>query len=181
MANEDTQFSERLIAYVFNYPEIYDKSHCHYKDTELKDNIWRSIAGELNSEYGTYLLPSQSEAAVILLFIRRFWKDFGAASPWFYSSAPRRIWALVTRQCCFMSLSALLCDRRFPIHQWLSEEIDDILSYGDSLYLSALEDGRIPDVQTLAINNLPSVVRWIPQSSSRKISTSHSVDTNQQG
>jgi hypothetical protein len=39
---------ERLILLVQNYKELYDKTGSYYKDKELKENIWTSIATELD-------------------------------------------------------------------------------------------------------------------------------------
>ncbi|MGH0119283.1 UNVERIFIED_CONTAM: hypothetical protein FKN15_026963 [Acipenser sinensis] len=36
-----------------NYPELYDKGHHNYKDTDLKGNIWESISKELDKPVNT--------------------------------------------------------------------------------------------------------------------------------
>ena len=40
-----------------NYPELYDKGHHNYKDTDLKGNIWESISKELDKPGMCDLLP----------------------------------------------------------------------------------------------------------------------------
>ena len=85
------------------------------------------------------------------------------------------------RQCCFMSLSALLFDRLCSSVscRWTAENVDHILSVGDSMYLSSLQEGVTPDTTTLSINNLPKSVRWIAESSEAILDLSTSRTRNQ--
>ena len=46
------------------------------------------------------------------------------------------------RQCCFMSFSALLCAQSFPVQDWDTATVDQILIEGDRMYLNALESQR---------------------------------------
>ena len=61
------------------------------------------------------------------------------------------------RQCSFMSFTALLCAQSLPVELWSSTTVDQILIEGDRLYLDALSDGTIPDMETLSLNYLPEV------------------------
>ena len=58
------------------------------------------------------------------------------------------------RQCCFMSLSALLFDRLCSSLscRWTAENVDHILSVGNNIYSSSLQEGVTPDTATLSIN-----------------------------
>ena len=80
-----------------------------------------------------------------------------------------------------MSLLALLFDRlcsSVSCH-WTAENVDHILSVGDSMYLSFLQEGVTPDTATLSINNLPESVRWITESSEAILDLSTSRARNQ--
>ena len=73
------------------------------------------------------------------------------------------------RQCCFMSLPALLFDRIGPqlVHRchWTAENVDHILEFGDKMNLDSLQEGLIPDTKMPSISNLPFAVHWIAESS----------------
>ena len=62
---------------------------------------------------------------------------------------------------------------------WTSENVDHILSVGDSMYLSSLQEGVTPDTATLSINNLPKSVCWIAESSEAILDLSTSRTRNQ--
>ena len=66
------------------------------------------------------------------------------------------------KQCAFMSLSALSSGRVFPVQQWTSKTVDNILLKGDRTYLNALihVDGDIPDEESMSVNNLPTIACW---------------------
>ena len=51
------------------------------------------------------------------------------------------------RQCCFMSLSALLFDRlgSSAFCHWTAENVDHILEFGDKMNLDSLQEGLIPE------------------------------------
>ena len=61
------------------------------------------------------------------------------------------------RQCAFMSLSALMFSHCLPVQIWTSTNIDQILYYGDLMYVDAFQSNRIPDKETLLIDELPNV------------------------
>ena len=46
--------AERLIVFVSQNPVLFDKSQKHYKDNDLKDNVWRVIANDLQYNDGVY-------------------------------------------------------------------------------------------------------------------------------
>ena len=71
------------------------------------------------------------------------------------------------RQCCFMSLSALLFNRpgSSACCHWTAENVDHILEFGDKMNLDSLQEGLIPDTETLSRSNLPFTVHWIAESS----------------
>ena len=72
------------------------------------------------------------------------------------------------RQCCFMSLSALLFDKlgSSTCCHWTAENVDHILEFGDKMSLDSLQEGLIPDTETFSISNLPQfAVHWIAESS----------------
>ena len=64
------------------------------------------------------------------------------------------------RQCSFMVLSALLHSQCWHVHEW-TQTVDEILRYGDSMYLHALQKGEIPDAATLPVSDLPNVATSI--------------------
>ena len=70
------------------------------------------------------------------------------------------------RQCCFMSLSALLFDRLgfSACSHWTAENVTHILEFGNKMNLNYFQEGLIPDKETLSISNLPFAVRWIAES-----------------
>ena len=69
------------------------------------------------------------------------------------------------RRCSFMSFSALLCAQSFPVRQWDTATVDQILSEGDRMYLNALESQSIPDTDTLlSLIYLPNQGRSTVQS-----------------
>jgi len=43
----ESSMDERLILLVQHHPELWDTRASSYKDSEMKDNAWRSIASEL--------------------------------------------------------------------------------------------------------------------------------------
>ena len=70
------------------------------------------------------------------------------------------------RQCCFMSLSALLFDRLVSsaFCHWTAENVDHILEFGDKMNSDFA--GRIyTRTETLSRSNLPFAVHWIAGSS----------------
>ena len=66
-----------------------------------------------------------------------------------------------------MSLSDLLFNRlgSSVCCHWTAENVDHILEFGDKMYLDSLQEGLIPDMETLSISNLPFTVCWIAGSS----------------
>ena len=64
------------------------------------------------------------------------------------------------RQCSFMSFSALLYSQMHPVEFWGSHTVNEILKYGDTLYLQALRNQTIPDTETLSLDYLPDRARW---------------------
>jgi len=64
------------------------------------------------------------------------------------------------RQCSFMSFSALLCAQSYPVRQWNTCTVDQILTEGDSMYLNAFERQSIPDTETISLTYLPDRGRW---------------------
>ena len=64
------------------------------------------------------------------------------------------------RQCCSMSLSALLLDKigSSACCHWTAEIVDHILEFGNKMNLDSLQEGLIPDTETLSISNLPVAV-----------------------
>ena len=71
------------------------------------------------------------------------------------------------RQCCFMSLSALLFDKlgSSACCHWTAENVDHILEFGDKINLDSLQEGLIPDTEMLSISNLPFAIHWIAANS----------------
>ena len=71
------------------------------------------------------------------------------------------------RQCCFLSLSALLFDNlgSSACCHWTAENVDHILECGNKMNLDSLQEGLIPDTKMLSISNLPFAVHWIAESS----------------
>ena len=71
------------------------------------------------------------------------------------------------RQCCFMSLSALLFDRlgSSACCHWTAENVDHILEFGDKTNSDSLQEGLIPDTEMLSRSNLPFAVHRIAESS----------------
>ena len=64
-----------------------------------------------------------------------------------------------------MSLSALLFDKLgSSACHWTAENVDHILEFGDKMNLDSLQEGPIPDTETLFISNLPFIVHWIAES-----------------
>ena len=63
------------------------------------------------------------------------------------------------RQCSFMSFSALLCAQSCPVQQWKTCTVDQILTHGDTIYLTALQRQTIPDTETMSLNYLPDRAR----------------------
>lgn len=76
------------------------------------------------------------------------------------------------RQCSFMSFSALLCAQSFPVKQWDTATVDQILIEGDSMYLNAVESQRIPDTDTLSLIYLTNQAR---STVTRQTQTSYST------
>ena len=66
-----------------------------------------------------------------------------------------------------MSLSALLFNRlgSSACFHGTAENVDHILEFGDKKNLDYLQEGLIPNTETLSISNLPFAVRWIAESS----------------
>jgi len=62
------------------------------------------------------------------------------------------------RQCSFMVLSALLRNKSHTCDLWNSAVIDQILLYGDQIFVEALENGQIPDHEQLSVNVLPNTL-----------------------
>ena len=54
-ASEDFTYSEKLINIVASYPALWDKTCQDYKDTPLKDSIWRVIAEKMENDVGKYV------------------------------------------------------------------------------------------------------------------------------
>ena len=48
---------------------------------------------------------------------------------------------------------------------WTVENVDHILEFGDKMNLDSLQEGLIPDTETLSRSNLPFAVYWIAESS----------------
>ena len=65
-----------------------------------------------------------------------------------------------------MSLSALF-DKlgSSACCHWTTENVDRILEFGDKMNLDSLQEGLIPNTETLSISNLPLAVHWIVESS----------------
>ena len=63
-----------------------------------------------------------------------------------------------------MGFSALLCAQSFPVRQWNTATIDQILIEGDRMYLNALEIQSITDTDTLSLIYLPNQARSAVQS-----------------
>ena len=66
-----------------------------------------------------------------------------------------------------MSRSALLFDKlgSSACCHWTAENVDRILEFGDKMNLDSLQEGLIPNTETLSISNLPFAVHWIVESS----------------
>ena len=64
------------------------------------------------------------------------------------------------KQCSFISLSALLTAQAIPMPMWNSAIIDNVVLQGDIIYTQALNNGDIPLLGFLSLNDLPTVVRW---------------------
>ncbi len=47
-----------------------------------------------------------------------------------------------------------------PVEFWGSHTVNEILTYGDTLYVHALRNQRIPDTETLSLDYLPDRARW---------------------
>ena len=47
----------------------------------------------------------------------------------------------------------------------LQKTVDHILEFGDKMNLDSLQEGLIPDTETLSRSNLPFTVHWIAESS----------------
>ena len=67
-----------------------------------------------------------------------------------------------------MSLSALLAAQHFPVIEWNSTTIDNVLIQGDKMYLNACHNGLIPREELLFLDNLPTVISfpWLTDKSS---------------
>ena len=48
---------------------------------------------------------------------------------------------------------------------WTAENVDQILDFGHKMNLDSLQEGLIPDTETLSISNLPFAIHWITESS----------------
>ena len=58
------------------------------------------------------------------------------------------------KQCCLMSLSAILTAQSIPdLLDWNSTIIDNVLEQGDNMYLIALRSDQIPQVGYLSVDN----------------------------
>ena len=66
------------------------------------------------------------------------------------------------KQCSFMSLSALLTAQTISVDRWDSTIIDHVLVEGDKMYLNAYNNGLIPREELLSLNNLPTVICFVP-------------------
>ena len=66
------------------------------------------------------------------------------------------------KQCSFMSLSALLTAQTISVDKWDSTIIDHVLVEGDKMYLNAYNNGLIPREELLSLNNLPTVICFVP-------------------
>ena len=56
----------------------------------------------------------------------------------------------------FMTFSALLCARSFPVRHWNTATVDQIVIEGDRMYLNALESQSVPDTDTFSLIYLPN-------------------------
>ena len=63
------------------------------------------------------------------------------------------------RQCALMKLAALLHSETFSVQRWTLDLIDQILFFGDQLFVQALLAGQIPDEPTLQFKDIPTVIR----------------------
>ena len=48
---------------------------------------------------------------------------------------------------------------------WTAKNVDHILEFGDKMNLDSLQEGLIPDRETLPTSNLPFAAHWIAESS----------------
>ena len=48
---------------------------------------------------------------------------------------------------------------------WTAENVDHILEFGKKINLDSLQEGLIPDTETLSLSNLPFAIHWIAESS----------------
>ena len=68
-----------------------------------------------------------------------------------------------------MGFSALLCAQSFPVRQWNTATIDQILIEGDRMYLNALESQSTPDTDMLSVIYLPNQGRSTVQSPATEV------------
>ena len=66
-----------------------------------------------------------------------------------------------------MNLSALLFDKlgSSACCHCTAENVDHILEFGNKMNLDSLQEGLVPNTETLSISNLPFAVPWIVESS----------------
>ena len=60
------------------------------------------------------------------------------------------------RQCGLMALAAALQNRSVLLQTWTEEVVDEVVRYGDNLYMTSLKSGVIPD----EILYLYPICRW---------------------
>ena len=66
-----------------------------------------------------------------------------------------------SKQCAFMSLSAILTAENMPLIDWSKTTFNNVLLQGDKMYLRALNNGLIvlePSIEFLSVDNLIKVV-----------------------
>ena len=59
--------ADRLIVFVSQNPVLFDKSHKNYRDNDLKDNVWRVIANDLQYDDGVYQVSTVFEKVLLKL------------------------------------------------------------------------------------------------------------------
>ena len=78
-----------------------------------------------------------------------------------------------------MSLTALLFGNLgSSVCHWITGNIDDILSVGNSMYLSSLQRGMILDLENLSVNELPGTVRWFADDNEAVVLSTSRSKTN---
>ena len=64
------------------------------------------------------------------------------------------------KQSVFMCLSAFLQLQQYATEFWTNEILDQIMYYGDAMYLAALHSGSIPNTSSLLVKDLPVMVQF---------------------